>query len=379
MIGDMLQHNIASIRYPDYHVFAGCYPNDDLTQEAVRSVAVRFPNVHMALCPHDGPTSKGDCLNWVYQHILLFEEEHSARFDLILTHDAEDLIHPDELRWINFYSGRYDFIQTPVLALATPLRKMTHGIYCDEFAENHTIDMAVRARTGGFVPGAGVGTGYRREALDRLAEAASNRIFEPESLTEDYENGLRLFRLGCTQVFVPISSSGEGRPGLGGDAGILSADLELRAAAADALGDGNHAARLEPLRMEGEAGRVVLAVARPQGIARKFLEPAGQRGFSLRPGDRTVEAHLAGSCCLDYGDARASVVRTLVRMACTARVYGWWFALGVPLRAVYANLLNSAASVRAVARYIARSLKREPLSVDENRARLSVARRAVEP
>ena len=53
---------------------------------------------------------------------LLYEERSGERFDVIVTHDAEDLIHPDELRWINFYSARYDFIQTPVLALATPLR-----------------------------------------------------------------------------------------------------------------------------------------------------------------------------------------------------------------------------------------------------------------
>ena len=128
VIAEMLQHNIASIRYQDYHVFAGCYPNDDLTQEAVRSVTARFPNVHLALCPHDGPTSKGDCLNWIYQHLLLYEEDRSERFDLILTHDAEDMIHPDELRWINFYSGRYDFIQTPVLPMATPLHHLMHGL-----------------------------------------------------------------------------------------------------------------------------------------------------------------------------------------------------------------------------------------------------------
>ena len=64
VIAAMLEHNFASIRYSDYHIFAGCYPNDSLTQEAVRAVTERFPNVHMALCPHDGPTSKADCLNW---------------------------------------------------------------------------------------------------------------------------------------------------------------------------------------------------------------------------------------------------------------------------------------------------------------------------
>ena len=31
---------------------------------------------------------------------LLEEERRGQRFELIVTHDAEDLIHPDELRWI---------------------------------------------------------------------------------------------------------------------------------------------------------------------------------------------------------------------------------------------------------------------------------------
>ena len=210
VIGRMLEHNLAAIRYPDYHFFAGCYPNDIETQDAVQAVAARFPQVHLALCPHPGPTSKADCLNWIYQHLLLLEERDGQLFDVVVIHDAEDLVHPEELRWINYYAVRYDFVQTPVLALATPLRKLTHGVYCDEFAENHSRDMTVRAAVGGFVPSCGVGTGYRRDALERLAHASSNRLFEPEALTEDYENGLRLFRLGCSQAFVPISKSSSG-------------------------------------------------------------------------------------------------------------------------------------------------------------------------
>src|SRR6187399_992381 len=63
VIARMLEHNLSAIRYPNYHVFAGCYPNDPATQKGVTSVAARFPNVHLAVCPHDGPTSKADCLN----------------------------------------------------------------------------------------------------------------------------------------------------------------------------------------------------------------------------------------------------------------------------------------------------------------------------
>ncbi|HEX5431707.1 MAG TPA: glycosyltransferase, partial [Bryobacteraceae bacterium] len=165
VIGRMLEHNLASIRYSGYCIFAGCYPNDTPTQSAVRGAAERFPNIHLVLCPHGGPTSKADCLNWIFQHLLLYEERTGERFDVVITHDAEDLIHPDELRWINYYSGRFDFVQAPVLPLATPLRDLTHGVYCDEFAEYHSRDMLVRPLSGGFVPGCGVGTGYRREAL----------------------------------------------------------------------------------------------------------------------------------------------------------------------------------------------------------------------
>ncbi len=36
VIAHMLEHTIAVVRYPEYHIFAGAYPNDDRTQEAIR-------------------------------------------------------------------------------------------------------------------------------------------------------------------------------------------------------------------------------------------------------------------------------------------------------------------------------------------------------
>jgi adsorption protein B len=361
VIADMLQHNLASIRYADYHVFAGCYPNDDLTQEAVRSIALRFSFVHMAVCPHDGPTSKGDCLNWIFQHLLLYEEDTKERFDLVLTHDAEDMIHPDELRWINYYAGRYDFIQTPVLPIATPIWKWTHGIYCDEFAENHTVDMVVRALCGGFVPSAGVGTGYSRDAMDKLARSASNRIFEPDSLTEDYENGLRLHRLGAKQAFVPISLSGDGARDF-----VVTRELFPHTWST-------------ALR---QRSRWVTGIA---------LQGWQRFGWSLRRGEfywfwRDRKGLLGNPLSLLanlvflYGLATSlwtrvtpeqsylaiamfgiQIIRTAVRTACTSRVYGFVFALGVPLRMAYGNVLNSAATFQAMRRYFAARLKREPL------------------
>ena len=152
VIGEMLEHNLAAIRCDSYEIFAGVYPNDPETEAAVRSVAQSFANVHLAPVPHDGPTSKADCLNWAFQHLLIEEESRGAQFDIVIVHDAEDLIHPEELRWMNYYSARFDFIQTPVLPLPTPFRALAHGLYCDDFAWNHTCDMTVRPRFGGFVP-----------------------------------------------------------------------------------------------------------------------------------------------------------------------------------------------------------------------------------
>jgi adsorption protein B len=63
VIGRMVRQNSASNLYRNYHFFIGGYPNDTPTLDEIRKLEDRYPHVHMALCPHDGPTSKADCLN----------------------------------------------------------------------------------------------------------------------------------------------------------------------------------------------------------------------------------------------------------------------------------------------------------------------------
>ena len=358
VIAKMLEHNFAAIRYTDYHIFAGCYPNDALTQEAVQSAAARFPKVHLALCPHDGPTSKADCLNWIFQHVLLAEEERGEPFEVIVTHDAEDLIHPEELRWINYYSGRFDFIQTPVLALPTPLRDFTHGVYCDEFAEYHTRDMTVRAISGGFVPSSGVGTGYRREALERLARASSNRIFDPEALTEDYVNGLRLFRLGCTQAFVPL--------GLGSGAPDLVATRELFPQSWGAAlrqrtrwVTGIALQGWQQFGWRGTPGEVYWLWRDRKGLIGNPLSLLANAMFVYGVATSLWTRIGPAAARVSIATLALQLVRTGIRMGCVARIYGVVFSLGVPFRAVYGNALNTVATFHAVGRYaVARALGR---------------------
>jgi adsorption protein B len=67
------------------------------------------------------------------------------------------------------------------------------------------------------------------------------------------------------------------------------------------------------------------------------------------------------SVALCWATFSIQCVRIAVRMACVARVYGALFALGVPVRAVYANALNAAATFNAVGRYGIARLQKRPL------------------
>src|SRR5262249_32971139 len=98
--------------------------------------------------------------------------------------------------------------------------EFTHGTYCDEFAQSHLKELHVRVALGGFLPSAGVGTAYRRRALDRLAWNNGGQPFDPTSLTEDYRTGLELHRLGCSEVLLDAFSSAQSRERKGADPSV---------------------------------------------------------------------------------------------------------------------------------------------------------------
>jgi adsorption protein B len=367
VIGRMVEHNTAAIDYHAYDLFIGAYPNDDLTIAAARELETRFPHVHLAICPHDGPTSKADCLNWIYQSMLVYEEEHGPAFEMVVTHDAEDLVHPESLLLLNWYGADYDMVQIPVLPLPTAFRAFTHGVYIDEFAEFQMKDMRARGMMGSFIPSNGVGTGYTRAALEGLAGSAENRVFEPACLTEDYENGMRLHRLRYAQIFVPLGP---------GETGVIATREYFPQTLAAAIRqrtrwvmgialqtwerhgwNGSLPQRYwlwrdrkgllgNPLSLLTNAmfayGAVTWVVSRwvgqPWGLAQHQLHPA----------------LLASTLTLQ-------VFHTSVRMACVARFYGWLFALGVPVRTVWANYINAAAACRALMKYTVARVRHQPL------------------
>jgi len=367
VICGMVEHNVAAIHYDNYHFFIGAYPNDDPTLDAVRDLEARFPHVHLAVCPHDGPTSKADCLNWIYQRMLLFEEHHGVRFDVVITHDAEDLIHPRAFGRINHYADDFEMVQIPVLPLPTPFPSLVHSVYCDEFAEWQIKDMPARKHMGSFIPSNGVGTGFSRAALEKLANAEHNLIFEPQCLTEDYENGLRLHKLACSQIFVPLEPS---------DAGLVATREYFPQKMRSAIRQRTRwitGIALQSWERHGWRGSWPQVywfwrdrkglIGNPISLLSNFLfayglltwvlsrlagTPWGLAGHTLYPG-------LLVSTLL------IQAIQSSVRIACATRLYGLVFAIGVPVRAVCGNWINSVATFRAISSYLRARILHQPL------------------
>jgi adsorption protein B len=209
VIGRMAELAATTIDYENYHVFVGTYPNDPETQRDVDEVCARFRNVHKVICARPGPTSKADCLNNVLDAILQFERRANLQFAGFVLHDAEDVISPLELRLFNYLVDRKDLIQLPVYPFEREWSHFTSGHYMDEFAELHGKEIPVREAVAGQVPSAGVGTCFSRRAVMALLGDGDGIAFDVQSLTEDYDIGIRLRARGMTEIFVrfPIVTS----------------------------------------------------------------------------------------------------------------------------------------------------------------------------
>ncbi len=214
VIRQMLQNTLRTLEYSNYHVFVGTYPNDPDTQREVDAICESFPNVHRTVCPKNGPTNKADCLNWIYQGIRLYEKSNGLTFEVFVMDDCEDIVHPLGLKLFNWLIPRMDMVQLPVFPLETKWWDFISGHYIDEFAENHTKDLWVRERLTGGIPAAGVGCAFSRSAIERVARERENQLFSIDSLTEDYEFGLRLRTYTLKGIFVRQRLGAAGRKGM---------------------------------------------------------------------------------------------------------------------------------------------------------------------
>ena len=213
VIASMLRSTLKRIDYDNYRIFVGHYRNDPATALAIASVVDQ--RIQMVEVDADGPTTKADCLNHLYDALIEYEVAHACEAKAIVLHDAEDVVHPLELRIFDGLIDRAAAIQLPVLPLVDPRSRWVAGHYCDEFAEAHVKELVVREAVGAAIPLAGVGCAIARRPLARLAAMQDGKPFAGASMTEDYEIGLRLGALRLKTMFVRI-------PVQPGDRGVVA-------------------------------------------------------------------------------------------------------------------------------------------------------------
>lgn len=356
VIGAMLDHNLAALRYSNYRVLVGVYPNDSGTLRAVSEAAKRHPKVRIVYLPHNGPTVKADCLNWICHALEDEERAMGEEFVCLVQHDAEDLIHPCELSLFNSRIDEACFLQLPVLPLPTPVRDFTHGVYCDDFAESQSKDLVTRHLAGAFVPGCGVGTALRRDVLRQMMDRDGN-VFDPGSLTEDYDLGLRLFRMGAKQIFLPLLSD---RNGYVATREYFPKHWSAAVRQRSRWIAGN---ALQAWERHGWSGRWASRWflwrdrkglwGNPLSVLCNLLLAAGGVSWishAIHGSPWVVESAvhvtpwlvplLSLNCVL-------MTERLAVRTAVSGRLYGWTFALLVPVRFFWGNFMNAAATFRA--------------------------------
>lgn len=359
VIGPMLTRLCGSIADPQLSIFVGVYPNDPATREAVEAVA--DPRVQAVVTGSPGPTTKADCLNHLWRAVLLHEAEAGVRFKAVILHDAEDVVDPASLDLYDRHMPALAMVQVPVLPLPDRSARWVSGHYCDEFAEAHAKDMMVRGALGAPVPSAGVGTAIDRDVLALLA-GADGAPFDAGSLTEDYEIGHRIHRLGhrgrmvrarvdgrlvATRAYFPatvaeavrqksrwltgIALSGWDRLGWGGGPAtrwMLLRDRKSLFTAAVAM-------------IAYLAAGLVVAQMLLRGLLARGGEPALPPLMpteSMLPGFLMLNALLLGW-------------RLLLRAGFTAHAYGWREGLMAVPRALLANAINFLAAAKAVERY----------------------------
>ncbi len=353
VIGAMLRSTLRSFDHPDYSLLVGYYRNDPATRLAIEDIT--DPRVIAVEVPSDGPTTKADCLNHLYAFLVRHEAATGRAARAVVLHDAEDLVHPLELKLFDRLAGRAGMIQLPVVPLPDRSSHWIAGHYCDEFAESHGKELVVREAVGASIPLAGVGCAISRGAIARLAAAHDGRPFAGGSMTEDYEMGLRLGALGERTIFVRLPAS-RGEPGVVASRGHFPSNLGaavrqkarwlggIAFAGWDRLGwRGGIGERWFRLRdRRGPFAALLLLAGYASGLLWAQLWLAAKLGAPLPPQPSPL---LAALLQINFA---LLLWRIVMRLAFTTHVYGFGEGLAAVPRIVTANLIAILATGRAL-------------------------------
>lgn len=372
VIAPMLRHALSRWGDAPYRIFIGAYPNDPATIDAVAALAQDDPRLMLAINDRPGPTTKADCLNLLWRAMLAEEAASRFRYKAVVLHDAEDVVHADEIRLYDFMIDRFDLVQLPVLPLPGRGGWFSRAVanhYGDEFAESHGKLLTVREALGASVPSAGVACAFERDALEALAHDPAYGPFDPSSLTEDYEAGLRIRDMGGRSVFIRMrDATGELVATREYFPDSIDAAVKQKArwmigislAGWDRMGwRGGPAEWWMRLRDRRSAlAALMLFAAYVTLLLWAILWVIGQ--FHTLP-PQNVSPYLTSLLWLNVG---LMLWRGVMRVLFVARTYGWRYGLGAIPRTLIANYIAILAARRAIYLYI-RSLLGTPLTWDK--------------
>jgi len=352
VIAQMLTATLKRIDYPNYRIFVGHYRNDPSTATAIASV--KDKRIEAVEVPVDGPTTKADCLNHLYDALIAYELNAGQPAKAVILHDAEDVVHRYELGIFDGLIGRAAVVQLPVLPLVDPKSRWISGHYCDEFAEAHIKELVVREAVGAAVPLAGVGCAIARGPLAKLAAMHEGRPFAGSSLTEDYEMGLRFGSLGLKTMFVRIPAE-PGEPGVVASRGHFPATLNAAVRQKARWLGGIAFAGWDRLGWSGGLGERWMRLRDRRGPFAALLIVAAYVAAFLW--SQVWLAQVLGAPVevrIDPGLATLLTVnawllawRVLMRAAFTASAYGWEEGLLSIPRLFVGNLIAVLAAFRA--------------------------------
>ncbi|MET0238544.1 MAG: glycosyl transferase family protein [Sphingobium sp.] len=373
VIGRMLRGCLKAWATDDVHVFVGVYPNDPETISIVTQIAGETDKLTMVVNPLPGPTTKADCLNGAWRAMLRWEEAVGRRAKAIVLHDAEDVVHDDEIRVLSDAIERHELVQLPVLPIVSAESRWISGHYCDEFAEAHGKSLVVRQALGASVPSAGVGCAMAREVMGRLADDRDGGPFDPDSLTEDYEIGLRIGEMGGSGILLRIRD----------EKGVLIAtkeyfpdtiDASVRQKARWTMGIA--LAGWDRLGWSGGPVETWMRLRDRRALIAAIVLISAYAGMiSWTLVELAIVADLGTPAPLPAAMETLMVInfaillwRAMLRTLFVKRAYGWSEAWRVPIRMVIANIIEMMAARRALFQYV-RVWAGEELHWDKTRHR----------
>lgn len=354
VIGDMLRASLERFEHDDYRIYVGHYRNDPSTAAAIASVA--DPRIRAVQVAVKGPTTKADCLNFLYLALCADEAAGAPRAKAVVLHDAEDLVHPLELRLFDRLIEGAALIQLPVLPLPDPASRWIAGHYADEFAQSHLKELVVREAVGAAIPLAGVGCAIERDAIDRLAAAHGGLPFAATSLTEDYELGLRLGALGLKTIFVRLPAV-PGSHAVVASRGHFPADLDCAVRQKARWIGGIALAGWDRLGWSGGIGERWMRMRDRRGPLAALLLAAGYAAFLLWI-QIELAAALGAPVRFEVSPVLAELLtlnawllgwRLLMRFGFTTAAYGLREGLRSIPRIIVGNLVAILAARRALA------------------------------